>query len=647
MINRRDFLKSGVAACGAKLLPPTGTAQSAAMARHLLDVATIQKYVTELPIQAAMPMDRHDEDFDLYTIGIRQFRQQMLPPGHPATTVWGYGSVRHPRTFASPALTIEAEHGRPVRVRWVNQLYDRKRRYLPHLLPVDPTLHWANPAGGPSGRDSRPDFTSTPMPFSGPVPVVTHLHGGRNTEESDGYAEAWYLPRALNIPREYANVGSYYEEFRNKSEQKISVPWHEGDSVFQYANQSRATTLWFHDHALGITRLNVYAGLAGFYIVRGGGDDLPKAVLPGPAPKLGDSPGKRYYEIPMAVQDRSFNTDGGLFYPGNRAFFDKLTGPYIPHSDVSPIWNPEFFGNTMVVNGRTWPVLHVEPRRYRFRILNACNSRFLILKIVTNPEAPRPASSRLPFWQIGNDGGFLAAPVQRDQVLTAPAERADIIVDFTSVPVGTELYLINEGPDEPFGGGAVSKDFPAANPRTTGQVMKLVIKPLTGPDTTIPPGRLTLPALQPLGTASLTRRLSLNEATSARLPGGPVREALLGTLTPGRKPRVLGWHDPITEDPEVGTTEIWELHNTTPDAHPIHVHEVLFQVLDRQRTGQAARPPEPAESGFKDTVIAYPDSITRIKMRFGQTGRYLWHCHILEHEDNEMMRPYQVRPSGR
>lgn len=646
MISRREFLKSGIAACGAGILPHAWTTQHAAMTGYLLDPATIQKYVSELPIPGAMPMDHHDDDFDLYTIGIRQFHQQILPPGHRATTVWGYGSVNHPGTFASPARTIEAEHGRPVRVRWVNQLYDRKRRYLPHLLPVDPTLHWANPPGGPSGRDSRPDFTSTPGLFTGPVPIVTHLHGGRNSEESDGYAEAWYLPQALNVPREYANVGSYYEKFRNKSEENIAASWHEGDSVFQYANQSRATTLWFHDHTLGLTRLNVYAGLAGFYIMRGGDDDLPKGTLPGPAPKLGDSPGKRYYEIPMAIQDRSFNTSGGLFYPDSRAFFDKLTGPYIPHSDISPIWNPEFFGNTMVVNGKTWPVLHVEPRRYRFRILNACNSRFLILKIATNPEARGPASSRLSFWQIGNDGGFLAVPVQRDQVLTAPAERADVIVDFTSIPVGTELYLINEGPDKPFGGGTANKDFPAANPRTTGQVMKLVIRPLTGPDTTIPPGQLTLPALQTLGAAGLTRRLSLNEATSTRLPGGAVRAALLGTLTPSGKPRVLGWHDPITEDPEVGTTEIWELHNTTPDAHPIHVHEVLFQVVDRQRTGQAARPPEPGESGFKDTVIAYPDSITRIKMRFGQVGRYMWHCHVLEHEDNEMMRPYQVRPSN-
>ena len=647
MLGRRDFVKAGIAACGAGFLSPADTVPRAwtASAGGILDPATIQKYVTRLFIPPVMPMDRRGADIDFYTIGVRQFREQILPPGLPATTVWGYGSIRHPGTFHYPSLTIEAEHGRATHVRWVNQLHDRRGRYLPHLLPVDPTLHWANPPGGPSGRDKRPHFTSTPGPYTGPVPIVTHLHGGRSAEESDGYSEAWYLPKAANIPQGYARAGSFYEQFRNKFEAKYDVPWNEGDAVFHYGNESRETALWFHDHALGITRLNVYAGLAGFYLLRGGATGLPEGALPGPAPELGDPPGKNYREIPIMIQDRSFNADGSLFYPAGRAFFDKVKGPYIPHSDVSPIWNPEVFGNTMVANGRTWPVLHVEPRRYRFRFLNACNSRVLILKIVTNPEARRPASPALPFWQIGNDGGFLPAPVQRTQVLTAPAERADVIVDFAAMPEGTELYLINEGPDEPYGGGTVNKDFPAANPKTTGQVMKLVVGSRTGPDTTTPPERLTLPAFEPLGAATRTRRLSLNEAESTRLPGGALREALLGVMTPSGKPQALGWHDPVTEDPRVGDTEIWELHNATPDAHPIHVHEVLFQVIDRRRPGGPGRPPEPEEGGFKDTVIAYPHSITRIKMRFGQAGRYMWHCHMLEHEDNEMMRPYQIRPS--
>jgi len=418
-------------------------------------------------------------------------------------------------------------------------------------------------------------------------------------------------------------------------------------AVFQYQNDQRASTLWFHDHTLGMTRANVYAGPAGFYLLRGGPDDLPAGVLPGPAPRLGDPAGTRYYEIPIAVQDRSFNADGSLFYPASRTFFDDFGGPYIPGSDISPIFNPEFFGNTMVVNGRTWPVLAVEPRRYRLRFLNGCNSRFVILKIVADPLAPRPAKAAVSFWQVGTEGGFLPAPVQLDQLLMGLAERADVIVDFTGMPVGTQLYLINEGPDEPFGGGEPGQEFEAADPATTGQVMKFTVVPLASRDTSVPPDQLRLPTFTPLGPASTTRGVSLNEEDSAVLEGVGPRAALLGTLDASGHPVHLGWDDPITEHPALGATEIWELHNFTEDAHPIHVHEVQFQVVNRQPFEPSQgppRPPERWETGYKDTVIAYPEEITRIKAKFDLAGLYVWHCHIVEHEDNEMMRPYRVGP---
>ncbi|MEV0689340.1 multicopper oxidase [Streptomyces sp. NPDC050388] len=601
--------------------------------------------MAELVIPPVMPLDNRAGQ-DIYTIGIRQFRQQVLPPGMPATTVFGYGSTGHPETFHSPAFTIEARYGRAVQVRWVNQLVDTNGGYLPHLLPVDPALHWANPPGGAERRDSRPTFTSTPGPYGGPVPVVTHLHGGANTEESDGYAEAWYLPDAQGIPPGYARVGSFYEEFAKKSEAKFGVSWGPGEAVFHYANHSRAATLWFHDHTLGITRLNVYAGMSGFYLLRGGPSDLGEGVLPGPAPRLGDPSGTRYYEIPVVIQDRSFRTDGTLFYPASRALFDGFKGPYVPGSDIPPIWNPEYFGNAMVTNGRTWPVLPVEPRRYRFRFLNGCNARTLVLKIATDGSARRPVPAKLSLWQVGSDGGFLPAPVRRDQLLLAPAERADVVVDFSSTPVGTELYLINEGPDAVFTGGTVGTDFPAANPKTTGQVMKFVIKPLVTADTSTPPVQLTLPPFEPLGAADRTRQVSLGEVASARVPGVSPREVLLGVIGPNGKPRLLGWADPITENPAVGSTEIWEIHNLTTDAHPIHIHEVQFQVVDRQTLPAGGRrPPEAWERGFKDTVLAYPHETTRVKVRFGQPGRYMWHCHLLEHEDNEMMRPMRVGPA--
>jgi FtsP/CotA-like multicopper oxidase with cupredoxin domain len=351
----------------------------------------------------------------------------------------------------------------------------------------------------------------------------------------------------------------------------------------------------------------------------------------------------RYYEIPIAIQDRSFNDDGSLFYPDSREFFDDFGGPYIPGglvdgvfqpSDISPIWSPEFFGNAIVVNGKTWPFLEVEQRRYRFRYLNGCNSRFLILK----------HDNGLPFWQIGTDSALLPAPVQLQRLLLGPAERADVIVDFTNVPVGTEIILQNLGPDEPFGGGVPGVDFSPADPTTTGQVLQFRVVAATGVDTSLPPDRIKLPPLRRLPGANRTRQVSLNEVDSALLEGVGPRAALLGTLNPDGTGHPLEWADAITENPALGATEVWELHNFTEDAHPIHIHEVRFEVVNRELFGGAPYGPEPWETGFKDTVIAYPGEITRVKATFKVPGLFVWHCHIVEHEDNEMMRPYFIGP---
>jgi FtsP/CotA-like multicopper oxidase with cupredoxin domain len=267
-----------------------------------------------------------------------------------------------------------------------------------------------------------------------------------------------------------------------------------------------------------MTRLNVYAGPAGFFIVRGGphGDeavtdrrDGSTAVLPGPAPQADDPfpPDKTYYEIPIAIQDRSFNSDGSLFYPDTRAFFDGLQGPYIPNSSFSPIWNPEFFGNMIMVNGNTWPFQTVEKRRYRIRFLNGCQSRFLILDFNQIPG--------VEVWQIGNEGGFLATPVNisadhDNRLLIGLAERADVIVDFTNVPLGQHI-LANVGPDEPFGGGIPGTDFDSADPGSTGQIMAFNVVPTVEPDPTTPPQFLVLPAIAPLPAESMTRQLALLE----------------------------------------------------------------------------------------------------------------------------------------
>jgi FtsP/CotA-like multicopper oxidase with cupredoxin domain len=363
-------------------------------------------------------------------------------------------------------------------------------------------------------------------------------------------------------------------------------------------------------------------------------------------------PNKRYREIPIAIQDRSFNDDGSLFYPDTRAFFDEFAGPYIPFTDISPIWNPEFFGNTIMVNGNTWPFQTVEQRRYRFRVLNGCQSRFLILDFNQIPD--------VEVWAIGNEGGFLATPVNLtavngNRLLMGLAERADLIVDFTRVPLGNYV-LGNVGPDEPFGGGVPGVDFPVADPATTGQITEFRVVPALTVDATTPPQFLQLPAITPLPQESVTRPLALLEEASA-FHDGPA-EALLGTVAgdPNLAPGVwtkLMWRESVTENPAVAATEVWELYNATEDAHPMHIHEVHFEVVNRQdivvdedaetvQVTGSPQPREPWENGLKDTVIAYPGQVTRVRLRFDRPGQFVWHCHIVEHEDNEMMRPYRI-----
>ncbi len=657
MVTRRHLIRAGTVGGAALLVPAAFVERRQAFADPVpggtLDPNRIPKYVLPLFVLPAMPGGRPVGGTDFHEIAARQFNQRILPPGFRTTPVFGYGSVSGPATFHYPAFTIEAQVGCTTRVRWANELVTSAGRFRPHLLPVDPTLHWANPPGGTAGRDMRPEFKTTPGPYRGPVPLVTHLHGAHVFEEYDGYPEAWYLPAAGDVPKGWAKVGTFHDRFRAESVGHTGVPWPAGSAVFDYHNDQRATTLWYHDHTLGMTRTNIYAGLTGLYLLRGGSSDLPAGVLPGPAPMPGDRPNKRYYEIPLIFQDRSFNADDTLFFPSTRGTFGDTPpdGPFIPTTDVSPIWNPEFFGNTMVVNGNTWPVLAVERRRYRFRLLNACNARTLFLKVATDPLAKRPAVAALPIWAIGTDGGFLPAPVALAAARLGVAERMDVIVDFSAVPAGTTLYLINEGPDEPFGGGTVGTDFDPADPGTTGQVLKFMVVPAVSTDRSVPPDRLRLPSIAKLGGASVTRQLSLNELDSGAFPEAPT-EGMLGTINADGTPAPLPWMAAVTENPRRGATEIWEFRNFTEDGHPIHVHQVQFEVLDRRPFGGAQapaqvgdpRPPESWETGLKDTVLALPGEITRIKAHFDIAGRYVWHCHIIDHEDNEMMRPYQVGP---
>ena len=334
-VSRRDFLRIGGIGVGMVFIGRVGgelfqvPVAAAQIPGGSLDPATVPKYVTEMLIPPVMPRAATitapgGKPVDYYEISMRQLSgpsgspdaaQQILPAGFPATTVWGYGgksaqSNRGLLLHHAPSLTIEAQYNRPVRVKWINELVDGNGAFLPHLLPVDPTLHWTNPPGGTTGRDARPEFNATPGPYTGPVPIVTHAHGAVGVgDESDGYAEAWYLPAANNIPAGFAAEGTWYDFFKAKAAARFGATWGPGFAVFQYPNVGRAATTWYHDHALGMTRLNVYAGPAGFFIIRGGphGDgavrDQPHRTPPRRSP--GRRPARATSSRPTSPTGRS------------------------------------------------------------------------------------------------------------------------------------------------------------------------------------------------------------------------------------------------------------------------------------------------------------------------------------------------------
>jgi bilirubin oxidase len=632
-LSRRDLLRAGaVAGVGAAIGVPRLIARGATAGQ--LNPTAVPQFVTQLFITPAMPTAAVTSAYDRYSLAARPFRQQVLPAGFPATPMFGFGSTTSSGTFRAPGFTIETTAGRQARVTWANQLMSASGNFVPHLLPVDPTLHWANPPGGTAGRDSVPKFTTTPGRYTGPVPLVAHLHGGHTHEETDGYPEAWYLPPAKNIPAGYATVGGKYQQYKAEALHRSGTAWTNGMAQFAYANDQRATALWYHDHSLGMTRLNLRAGLLGMYVIRGGSGDLPAGTLPGPAPRRGDLKGKRYYEIPLVIADPSFNTDGTQFLP---AVNESWQGPYIPTTDIPPIWNGVYYGSTITVNGNTWPNLNVEPRRYRFRVLNACASRPLTLKVVSSLGAASPRSAALPLWVIGSDGGFLPAPAElsgKSGLPVLPSERYDIIVDFTGLKPGTHLYLANEGD--------------GASAGTTSGVMRFTVVPLKSRDASVPPAHLALPKPPVLSGKTTLRRVSLNEQRSGSQTT-IISSFLCGTVDSTGIPNPLGWRDAVTEKPKYGSTEIWEVWNFSPEiavrgaSHVFHLHLAQFELLNRQPIGGVTiSKPHPWETGAKDSCASPTGWITRVKAHFDHTGRFVWHCHFLDHEDNSMMRPYQV-----
>jgi spore coat protein A len=671
---------------------------------------------------------------------MREFAAPVMPstflPGvYPGTTVWGYRQAAWGTTGPStlgPATTyinpvIIAQRGTPIEVKYVNHLGSTPTGIPAWDTSTDQTLHWADPL----------DTGHSMVNYAGPVPAVPHLHGGEVPPELDGGPDAWFTSDGNYVGH------AYYSKDGTGAKNYC---------IYRYPNSQEAANIWFHDHALGITRLNVYAGLAGAYIITDGAAGIPTNLPP---------------LIPLVIQDRMFDTTGQLFFPN------------IPINPEHPFWIPEFVGDTIVVNGKVWPYKAVDRQRYRMLFLNGSNARAYDMSLqdrTTGVKGP-------PMYVIGTDGGYLDAPVPIDpnatgqqvkagtskSLVAMPGERYEVIVDFNdptwvanitaayggNVPPVLNLELQNTARTPFPDGGPAPKG-------TTGRVMQFRVNWNNTPaDGSYDPSTLVAlrsPAVIRLvdpvaGTPAVAyqkrRQLTLNEVMG---PGGPLEVLVNNTkwgghsvatdiypggvrpdFTPAANyPGATGMDVTYySERPQEGQTELWEIINLTADAHPIHLHLVQFQLMNRQvfdikgytaaydalfpassaidpMTGMpfpggmfiggfgppldynnpnpdgavggnpavtpflnarrgAPVPPLAHERGWKDTVVMYPGQVTRIMVRWAPTDLaagtpsadaaasfpfspdgghgYVWHCHIIDHEDNEMMRPDKVTPN--
>jgi FtsP/CotA-like multicopper oxidase with cupredoxin domain len=739
----RQIATISISALGMALLAMWALQGNLTAAQTPLPGKKIPQFVQPLPLLGGT-------GFEVLTgtnliISMEEFDAKILPPGtfapgvQPFTRVWGYTSSTNPvlgarETYLGPVIV--AQRNVPTQITWVNNLGAVASTGLTFWKnATDQTLHWADPLNGeanagamnsimtPGQPPAYPWNLNYPAPWSsGAIPAAVHLHGGEVPPQLDGGPDAWFT-----------SDGAYHGHgYYSKSGAASNA------AIYKYPNTQEAAMIWFHDHLLGATRLNVYAGLAGAYALVDPNLTLPTGLtatgLVGPS---GPEP-----LIPLVIQDRMFDTTGQLYFPAGV--------PFTPNPD-HPYWVPEFVGDTIVVNGKAWPYLSVEPRRYRFLFINGSNARTYEMFFVNSATgATGPA-----IWQIGTDGGYLDAPVKIDpnaatlnKLTMQPGERADVIVDFGGLPAGTRLILRNTG-RTPYPKGA------APNGSTLGQIIQIrVDKPLTGVDASFNPAtggairgagqqivRLVNPATGTLAvTAQKTRALTLNEVMGMPVtvngiayPGGPLEILLNNSKWDGVRPdmqvrsdftefTVNGVTTYYSETPNEGDTEVWEIVNLTADAHPIHTHLTQFQIISRQNfnasnytkayaaafTGGGfdymtklpfpagvfmpaygpplgygpsvasgnkyggnpditpflqgkAIPPAANEAGWKDTIMALPGQVTRIAIRYAPTDvtagvsgafpfnpngghGYVWHCHIIDHEDNEMMRPLAVNP---
>jgi spore coat protein A len=743
----------------------TSALQAAVSPQVPLDGATIPQFAQALPTLAIAPRNGTMTTIagnKPITLRMCEFRAAILPPGtvenYAGTWVWGYlvdptgdshcldlvklhgNSEGIVDTYIGPVIVNE--RGKPTAVTYVNDLgRTSTTKVLAYKYATDQTLHWANPLAAPGEHSPCTDEMQIPafgspcaQNYDGPIAAVAHLHGGEVPAEIDGGPDSWFTSDGAHFGHKYYSSGAPANR-----------------ATYKYPNTQLAAPIWFHDHTLGATRLNVYAGLAGAYLIHDPALKLPQNLQP------------LTEVVPLVLQDRMFDEQGQLYFPAGAA-----GGAPNPNH---PYWIPEFIGDTIVVNGKAWPFFEVEPRRYRFLLLNGSNARTYELFL----NSTSPSRSGIPMWVIGTDGGYLDAPARvnspsghsirrraaggtqgsapPEKLVIMPGERYEVIIDFGKLPAGTRVVLRNSA-NAPFPDGDPS---PA---ETVGRVVEFRIGECPsnacgpgdssfdpGPGTNILTGaqkivRLVEPSTGTLASGvvrTLTRSLTLNEVMAegttvadpvtgevTAFEGGPLEVLVNNTEYFGNTPRpygdfpsvtVKGQRTSFSELPDEGTTEVWELVNLTADAHPIHLHLVQFQLMNRQAfdaeaylqdyekafpggaylqgfgppfdyraannpasggkeggnpdvtpflSGPAA-PPLPYERGWKDTVVAYPGQVTRLVVRWapadlpvnapkgqlffpfdpsgGGVYNYVWHCHIIDHEDNEMMRPHAVRPN--
>lgn len=606
-----------------------------------LDPNSIPKWVNQLT--GPPPVYVGTEEIDpntgnltqTYRVTAVEMTEQILPAGFPKTTVLGYGGLAkdaitgEPLGFVSnsPGPTFEALRGQAINVEYINNITQ------PEFLAVDPTINWANPNGMATPQAPYAQFPGGYSQAQSQVPISTHLHGGEVQSTSDGGPDSWYTATGVK--------GMAYNTY---------IPAPSNAAWDHYPNQQPSATLWYHDHSMGLTRINVYSGMAGFYLLRDPTDAIADLLPTGK------------YDVPLAIQDRNFNADGSLNFPTSSL-----------NTSDHPYWNPEFFGNTIMVNGLVWPNMNVDQGQYRFRLLDGSNARFYNLSLEV-----QGTGQLLPFTMIGTEGGYLQGAVNMTSTLIAPGQRDEVLVDFSGLAPGTKVIMKNDaGAPYPMGD---PDNFHAS---TVGQIVQFTVQGHSGFQAKQLPGVLN-PTLSgglfpTLSSPTTVRYLTLKEFDDG--DGNPTIITLNGQTMDA----------PVSETPTVGSTEEWVIINLTPDAHPIHLHLVTFQVESRtdfdaesytkdwlaintealgpgpwNTTPNTFAPdhylvngtvtgPDPSEKAWKDTVIMYPGQVTEILVRFTeQDGNpfpfdatvgpgYVWHCHIVDHEDNEMMRPYVLK----